>query len=144
MDPYIEGNAVRYRERANSAPEIGPSVSRKTRRNREKAQQINFAYVLFLLAAAVATLFVCVHFLQLQAESTAHRKRVASLESQLSEQKMENDAAYEEAVSSVDLEKVKDIAIHELGMVYADQGQIMTYDSQDSDYVRQYDNVPTE
>ena len=144
MDPYIEGNAVRYAERANSVPEIRPSVSKKTRKNREKAQQINFAYVLFLLAAAVATLFVCVHFLQIQAESTAHRKQVASLESQLSALKMENDAAYEEAVSSVDLEKAKDIAIHELGMVYADQGQIMTYDSQDSDYVRQYDNVPTE
>lgn len=150
MDPYIEGNVVRNPEQANAVPkrrreeEIRPSVSRKTRRNREKAQQINLAYVLFLLAAAVATLFVCVNFLQIQAESTAHRKTVASLESQLSALKMENDVAYEAAVSSVDLEKVKDIAINELGMVYADKGQIITYDSQDNDYVRQYEDVPTE
>lgn len=149
MDPYIEGNVVRKPERVNAVPqrrqeEIKPSVSKKTRKNREKAQQINFAYVLFLLAAAVATLFVCVKFLQLQAESTTRRKAVASLESQLSTLKMENDAAYEEAVSSVDLERVKDIAVNELGMVYADQGQIITYDSQDSDYVRQYESVPTE
>ena len=150
MDPYIEGNVVRKPERANTVPqrrreeEHRNSVSRKTSQNREKAQQINFAYVVFLLAAAVATLFVCVKFLQLQAESTAHRKTVASLESQLSTLKMENDVAYESAVSSVDLEQVKDIAINELGMVYADKGQIITYDSQDSDYVRQYEEVPTE
>lgn len=150
MDPYIEGNVVRKAERANAVPqrrneeELRPSVSRNTRKNREKAQQINFAYVLFLLAAAVATLFVCVNFLQVQAESTAHRKHVASLESQLSALKMENDAAYEAALSSVDLEAVKNIAINELGMIYADQGQIITYNSQDSDYVRQYEDVPTE
>lgn len=150
MDPYIGGNVVQKPERAYTAPqrrheeEVRHSVSRNTQKNREKAKQINFAYVLFLLAAAVTTMFVCVNFLQLQAESTARRKAVASLESQISTLKMENDAAYEEAVSSVDLEKVKDIAINELGMVYADQGQIITYDSQDSDYVRQYESVPTE
>lgn len=148
MDPYIDGNAVRKPGRMNEIPqrrqeEIRPSVSRNTRKNREKALQINFGYVLFLLAAAVATLFVCVNFLQLQAESTARRKMVESLESQFSALKMENDAAYEDALSSVELEKVKDIAIHELGMVYADKGQIITYDSQDSDYVRQYHDVPT-
>ena len=69
---------------------------------------------------------------------------MGSLESQLSALKMENDAAYDAAVSSVVLEKVKDIAIHELGMVYADKGQIITYNSQDGDYVRQYDEVPKE
>ncbi|MCI5994653.1 MAG: hypothetical protein MRZ45_01685 [Blautia sp.] len=150
MDPYIEGNVVHQPKRADYVPErrneeqLKPSVSRETRRNRARARGINFGYVLFLLAAAVATVFVCVHFLQLQAENTSYRKRVGSLESQLSALKMENDAAYDAAVSSVVLEKVKDIAIHELGMVYADKGQIITYNSQDGDYVRQYDEVPKE
>lgn len=150
MDPYIEGNVVRKPERTATAlprrerEEIKPAVSKHARRNRAKAQQINFGYVLFLLAAAVATLFVCVNFLKLQAESTAHRRHVASLESQLSERKLENDAVYEAAVSSLDMEEIRDIAINRLGMIYADQGQIITYDSQDGDYVRQYEDVPTE
>ena len=96
------------------------------------------------MAAAVVTVFACVRFLQLQAESTAYRKTVASLESQLSALKMENDAAYDDAVSSVDLGRVKEIAINDLGMIYANEGRIITYDSQSSDYVRQYEDVPTE
>lgn len=57
---------------------------------------------------------------------------------------MENDAAYDDAVSSVDLGRVKEIAINDLGMIYANEGRIITYDSQSSDYVRQYEDVPTE
>lgn len=150
MDPYIEGNTVRKPDRVQR-PErpvrkerMRPAVSRKTRRNREKALQINLGYVAFLTAAAVATLFVCVRFLKLQAESTAYLKTVTSLESQLATLKMDNDADYERTISSVDMEKIKDIAINELGMVYADEGQVITYDSQSGDYVRQYEDVPSE
>ena len=150
MDPYIEGNTVRKPDRVQQPQRpvreerMRPAVSRKTRRNREKALQINLGYVAFLTAAAVATLFVCVRFLKLQSESTAYLKTVTSLESQLATLKMDNDADYERTISSVDLEKIKDIAINELGMVYADEGQVITYDSQSSDYVRQYEDVPSE
>ncbi len=44
----------------------------------------------------------------------------------------------------MDLDEVKNIAISKFGMIYANQGQIITYDVQDSDYVRQYDDVPIE
>ena len=149
MDPYIQGNTVRKPQHTmvperTREEELRPSVSRNTRKNRERALQINMGYVIFLLAAAAITLFVCVRFLKLQAESTSYRNSVSVLESQLSSLKMENDTSYESVVSSVDLKKVKDIAINELGMVYADKGQIITYDSQDSDYVRQYEEVPKE
>ena len=55
-----------------------------------------------------------------------------------------NDAAYSKAIVSVDLDKIRDIAINELGMVYANQDQIVTYEKQDKDYVRQYEEVPKE
>ena len=57
--------------------------------------------------------------------------------------KLANDTKYDETMASVDLEKIKDIAINELGMVYAQEGQIINYNSQDGDYVRQYEDVPT-
>lgn len=105
---------------------------------------MSMSYVVFLSVAAVASLFICVNFLKLQAECTANRKQVAQLESQYSDLKLANDAAYAKAVSSVDLEEIRDIAINELGMVYANKGQIITYDKQDKDYVRQYEDVPME
>jgi cell division protein FtsL len=147
-DSYIEGNVVRDPKRATPRRQEGNSAqttrSTNSRRNRERAARVDMKYVGFLCVAALITISACVHFLRLQATSTAHLKRVTSLESQLSTLKMDNDAAYEQAVSSVDLEHVKDVAINEFGMIYADQGQIITYDSQDSDYVRQYEDVPTE
>lgn len=149
-ESYINGNTVRKARPAQTVPgrrpeeRVRPRVSRKTRRNREKALEFNFAYVAFLTAAAVASLFVCVNYLRLQAESTTYRKTVASLESQLNTLKAENDAEYERALSSVDLEQIKETAINKLGMVYAGEGQIMTYNSQEGDYVRQYEDVPTE
>lgn len=147
-DVYIHGNTVRKARPAHAQPQrretVRPGVSRKTRRNRERALQFNFAYVAFLTAAAVASLFVCVNYLQLQAESTAYLKEVSSLESQLNTLKEENEAEYERVISSVDLEQIKEKAINELGMVYAGEDQIVTYDSQEGDYVRQYEDVPTE
>lgn len=92
--------------------------------------------------AAVATVFLCVQYLQLQALGTTYRSDIAALESTLSEAKLVNDSAYEEAISSVSMEEIKEIAVNELGMVYANEGQVIVYSSQDSDYVRQYNEIP--
>lgn len=146
---YVDGNTARQLQAVPRVREEQPRrrrkpvISQKTRKNREKALQMNFAYVTFLTLASVATLFVCVNYLQLQAANTAQRKEVTRLESQLSTLKLANDTKYEETLASVDLVKIKDIAMNELGMVYATQGQIINYNSQDGDYVRQYEEVPS-
>ena len=56
----------------------------------------------------------------------------------------QNDSAYNRIVSSVDLEWVKDVAMNEMGMVYASDRQMRTYDSTQSDYVKQYQEIPAE
>ena len=114
------------------------------RRARARAFQMNKGYVTFLSIAAVACLFICVNYLKLQAQVTESRKQISRMESSYSDLKLSNDAAYSKAVSSVDLDKIRDIAINELGMVYANQDQIVTYEKQDKDYVRQYEKVPKE
>ena len=160
---YIDGNTVRKVQYGQAVPartavpqreyeeELRRRRQRKNavrqaarRRVRNKAFQMSLGYVTFLGAAAIATVFICVHFLQLQAQVTAVRKDVAKLESQYSELKLNNDAAYSKAVSSVDLDGIRNIAINELGMVYASKDQIVTYKIEDTDYVRQYQAVPTE
>ena len=160
---YVDGNTVRKVQYSQAVParvsnpgrdyrqENRPNRQKKTavhsaarRRARSRAFQMSVGYVSFLSVAAVASVFICVNFLKLQAEVTTARKTVASLESQYSELKLANDAAYSKAVSSVDLDGIRDIAINELGMVYANKGQIVTYDVQDEDYVRQYQEVPRE
>ena len=42
----------------------------------------------------------------------------------------------------MDLEKIRDIAVNELGMVYANEDQVVLYDNEGSDYVKQYADIP--
>ena len=56
--------------------------------------------------------------------------------------KLANDEEYTKIMSSVDLEEIKRIAIEELGMKYAKDGQVITYSGEGNDYVRQYKEIP--
>lgn len=144
---YVDGTAVR---KLDSVPQKRPqkkkrsSASLATRRNRERALQMNLGYVAFLTAAAVITVFMCVNFLQLQANKTRLQKEVTALAAQLDADILENDSDYNRIMTSVDMEHVKDVAMNELGMVPAKKSQIVTYEIDDSDYVRQYSDVPEE
>ncbi len=142
---YVEGNTVRKLDR--TVPEETPrkkEVSGATRENRERALQMNLGYVLFLAAAAIITVFVCVNFLQLRANGTLLRKEVAALEAELDSAVLVNDSEYNRVMNNVDLEHVKDVAINELGMKKASADQIVTYEAENGDYVRQYAEIPTE
>ena len=146
----IEGNAVRRLEPsrrtrpAQTRPvRVQAQVSRPdTAGNRERALQMNLGYVLFLTAMAVFTVFLCVNYLQLQAKSTKLRREVTALESSLDALRLENDLDYDRVMTGIDMEHVKDVAMNELGMVYISKKQIITYNQQDSDYVRQYEKIP--
>ena len=128
----------RYRKRR-----IRPSV-RLTRSNRERASQMNVRYVVFLTAAAVATVWMCVNYLQLKAQGTRLQKQVTALETSLDAAILQNDSDYNRIMAGVDMEHVKDVAVNELGMGYAAKNQVQTYSLDDSDYVRQYADVPEE
>ena len=142
----VEGTAVRKLQTKEN-----PRERRERRRQpeirragRKKSQVMGLGYVVFLTAACGLALWVCSGYLQLQADNTAIVKNIASLESQLSDLRTENDDEYNRVVTSVDLEKIRDIAINELGMVYAQEDQVVLYDSEGSDYVRQYADIPEE
>ena len=150
---YIDGNVIRHVQAVPQKRTDRRSMMQERRReeaqvqakrNRERALRMNVPYVSFLTAVSIATVFVCVNFLQLQAQGISYRNQIASLESQLTELKLANDNAYEETLSSVDMEEVKRIAVNDLGMTYADEGQIITYSNQDGDYIRQYAEIPAE
>ncbi len=144
---YVDGTAVRKLQTApadKKQRQQKPSVSPAARRNRERALSMNLGYVTFLTAAAVISVLMCVNFLQLQAKGTKLQKEVTSLETQLNSAILENNSDYNRIMTSVDMEHVKDVAMNELGMVYAKKSQIVTYEMEDNDYVRQYSEIPAE
>lgn len=147
---YIYGNTVRKmqtqpvrreeREIRRQEPQK-KRISKTTRRNRRKAKSINLFYVIFLAGAASLFVLTCANLIQLQTNITTTRSEVSSLKSQISELKTVNDDTYNKLISSVNLEEIKRVALEELGMVYSNKNQVIIYEGQDSDYVRQYKDV---
>lgn len=141
-DIYVDGNTVRKLEpeRVWEEPEEEVPVKKphhEVRKNRDKAHYMNAGYVMFLAAALCIAAVILVNYVQLQAQLTNLTKTVASNESTLNRLKVANDEEYNRIISSIDLEEIKRIALTELGMVYAQEGQIIEYENETGDYMRQ-------
>lgn len=136
-DSYVYGNTVRkldIQREMEEEPKRG--LSNETRKNREKAQHMSLGYVLFLISALCCAGVVLINYIQLQADITQRMESIARLERELNNTRLANDEEYSRITSSVDLEEIKRIAIGELGMTYAKEGQIETYSNQGYDYMR--------
>ena len=142
MATYISGNVVRKEAVTAPKKEQQREVSNRVRTNRSKALHMNRGYVTFLAVAAVVTLFVCVQYLQLQSDITSRSKQITALQRELSEAREANTTKYNAIMNTMNLEEIRDIAMNEFGMVYADDNQIVKYQSPTGKTVIQYANIP--
>jgi len=137
---YVYGNAVRKPAPAKPVKPVKEAPAKRidpiVRKNREKARRMSLGYVLFLAAAMATAGFVLINYIQLQGELTKLTKSVAEKEVELNNLRLTNDEEYNRILSSIDLENIKKIAIDELGMIYAQEGQIVPYTNEKNDYMR--------
>lgn len=152
---YIDGNTVRKLEAApdyrrerrehidREREERLRHSKRVARRNQEKALRMSRGYVMFLSAAVVFTCLICATYIRLQSGLTESMNRIARLESQVSDITTENSATRKRIETSVDLNHIKDVAVNQLGMVYASPDQIMYYEVSNDDYMNQYSDIPS-
>ncbi|MCD8077491.1 MAG: septum formation initiator family protein [Lachnospiraceae bacterium] len=142
---YVEGTTVRQEEVVRERPERRQrEVSRQVRRNRERALHMTAPYVLMLAVAVVAMLVVCCQYLQLQSDIVYSKHSVTSLTSSIEALKTQNDATEDSIEIYTDLDYIYEVATSELGMVYPSDDQIILYDKEESEYVRQYEDIPTD
>lgn len=134
---YIEGNTVRKIDTVREMQQPVRRENRAVRKNRDRALYMNLPYVLFLTMALLVTGVMLIGYLQAQSNLTVSVKHVATLESQLNDMKLANDEQLERINSALDMEEVKRIAVEELGMTYAKEGQVVIVSGEGSDYVRQ-------
>lgn len=145
---YIEGNTVRRfntapARRETTQPEQQPKrTSRQVRKNRNREMHMSAGYVVFLTIAAVVGLVVCIQFLQLRSQVASQADSITAKQQELVELKDENNTKYNNIMDSVSLDEVRDRAVNQLGMVYAQNGQIIEYQNPESDYVKQYEEIP--
>lgn len=149
---YIDGSAARqldyyedyYDDYYEQEERERRERSQRVRKNRKKARQWNLPYAMMLLAATMVTMVICAQYLQLQSSIINHKRSIAGLESSLVTIKQSNETAEKNLESGLDLNKIYEIATQQYGMVYPNDDQVIQYDKSESEYVRQYDEIPTQ
>lgn len=98
---------------------------------------------LFILCLAIGTTFyACVSYLRVQTNILDQKHQITKLEKTLVNIQNVNLSAKSELNTSLDLKYIYEIATSELGMVYPNEKQIIPYESNRSDYVKQYADIP--
>lgn len=132
--PYMQDNmAYSLQEELNSQPHI-PSAA--TRHNRDKAKHMNIGYVVFLTFALLLCAVILINYIHLQASVISHINEITRLETELNTLKRSNDEEKNRLESNIDLDYIRQIAIGELGMIYANKDQIILYKTQMHDSMR--------
>ena len=117
--------------------------SREQRKARQKQirrnNKINLMYTMVVASVAAVVFFICYQYLNVQAVAKANSDKIIELKSTL---KDDNDALESDINASIDYNALYDTAVNELGMVYPGKDQVITYNSKESEYVKQYKDVP--
>ena len=124
---YVQGSAA-PKLRPQTAPKQEtrpgkPSGSQsvrsnhRIRRNQERAMYMDLPYVIMLTIASVFTLYLCINYLHVQSSITARMHHIEQMEAELEQLRAENDALETSINTSIDLNKIYEIATKELGMV---------------------------
>ncbi len=102
-----------------------------------QASPVNKLALLTMTAAFLLLGVIVLRYVSLQSDITQLRTSIQSLESEVNDLTTSNDEYLSRIEASVDLEEVREVAIMDLGMVYASEEQIITYESQIDDYMEQ-------
>ncbi len=146
---YSVGNTARQAEYA-----YPDSIEEEERRKRERdrkrkavraravqLRQLRIQTFQFIVSVLViCTLFF--GYLFLQNSINTKKSHISDLKQQITTLKDSNAAAQSRIATASNIENIKEAAVNNLGMVYANSDQIVYYDIESEDYMTQYEDVP--
>lgn len=134
---------VRRKKKKSKKGQLRVVKEKKTKAWTNKVANVRTRFwVGVAFVAIVAIALSCYNYLLLKAQVSEKTDLLAKLESQYVDLKTENDLTEVVIDSTIDYDKILDVAINELGMVTAKQGQVITYESQEMECVKQLGNIP--
>lgn len=142
---YVEGNTVR---KASAAPrrreeiQERPLPKRYPQKKPVRMPGISARAFVFLTVMLTAVILCSFSYLSVQNDVRGMKKEIVSLQTEIAQQKEENDETYQKITASVDLSEIYRRATKKLKMVQAENNQIYTYSNKKSDMVRQYADIP--
>ncbi len=128
---------IDVREALKERPTGEPLREYRGELKKQSKMSMGFLYVAFLGLAVVVLAASLVSYLKLQNDITTMVDDIAYYEQTLNNLTLANDDEYSKIVNAVDYDYIRQVAIEELGMVYASEDQIVSYTRENSDYVRQ-------
>lgn len=135
---YVYGNTARALRPIDEEVKSPRKISDKSRKNIDRDTRMNPGFMLFLTLAMVFTGIICVQYIKLQSRVTMYVDTISSMEIELDSIRAENDDYESRIKGAIGLENIKKRAMDDLGMSYASDDQIVVYESDGTDYVRQF------
>lgn len=145
---FAEGNTLRKEYVYGTVPMTRPRrplrrterQEQVTRKVENQKRAIRVVCIGFSVAVLVA---LCVVMLTMVVKNSDLNTDISRLESEWEELRAQNDSKEYDMNASVDLNYVVQVATQQLGMVRSSAGQIRTYDSSDTEYLKQVAEIPT-
>ena len=143
---YTEGNtALQIPEAWEEDDELAPKrVSRQVLKNRAVHKAIPLKLVVLFGVMTVLILISAVRYVRVTADINRSLKMISNMQAELSRLKTDNLLSAERMEAEIDLEEVYRVATEKLGMVYPDANERVTYIAHEREYVRQYEDIPTD
>ncbi len=109
--------------------------------NIKSPSKIGVLYTVFIVAAVAITFLVCSNYIMNINQSNEKNARILALQEELNTLRENNNQKKLSIDTSVDYNYIYDVAIKELGMIHAGSENVIKYESGESEYVIQYDDI---
>lgn len=135
---YLHGSEARQLQ--NNRKELRENEELLLRRKRiddiVARKRLDKIYLVALVSGMVVLAALSISYLTSKSEASRLQKEYEKLQVDYNELKSSNDYLELDIESNIDYDRILDIAINDLGMVYAKNNQVYTYDKQDIEYVK--------
>lgn len=143
---YIDGTAARklqvLPDYEREQQTLRPRVTERPAKAPGVSHGIDFVSMVLLAAAMAITLYLCYNYLQVQGSIVQFERDIAVLSEQVNKIAAENAALEDGLNGEIDWENVYLTAVGELGMVYPNNNEVITYRSTENGHVIQYKDIP--
>lgn len=144
---YVDGNTVRKIavpvEYPDRRQEKRPERKQGHRRSYRQSEglEMSLSYVAFLFVMVVIIVASCVNYLDVNSQISQTNREISKAQKVLDTLVTKNDATEYEIDSYIDVEYIINTAKEELGMVVAGKEQVKFYESSESEYMNQLNDV---
>lgn len=135
---YNYPDPIRKEEKVDKKAREGSSKRRSTK----ELSSVNKASCMILIMAISLTLFTCIQYIKTQAEVSVLNRNITQMEKELNNINEENKIQSNKLIAALDLDEIFQTATQELGMIRPSDNQIVYFDSNISDFVKQYGEIP--